>query len=139
MTMTMRHRQKDRGILSVYRKVRCKRPPHFCKICWPVHTDPMHCHPYCTEVHLTPLREDRFATVNYVHFPGFKISLDTSHELSRSDFTMMVVLFRKSKREFLPKKKVAKHRVLQEPNTLLTVFQAIISKSHNAQRQVVFF
>ena len=31
---------------------------------------------------------------------------------------MMVVLFRKSKREFLPNNKVAKNRVLQEPNTV---------------------
>ena len=41
---------------------------------------------------------------------------------------MLVVFFRKSKREFLPNNKVAKNRVLQEPNTLLTVFQTIISK-----------
>ena len=71
--------------------------------------------------------------VNYVHFPGFKISLGTSYELARSDFMMMVALFRKSKREFLPNNKVAMNRVLQEPNTLL-----IISKSRNAQRQGFF-
>ena len=58
----------------------------------------------------------------YVHFPGFKISLGTSHELARSDFMMMIVLLRKSKREFLPNNKVVKNRVLQEPNTLLINF-----------------
>ena len=51
-----------------------------------------------------------------------------------SDFMMTVVLIRKSKREFLSNNKVAKNRVLQEPNTLLTV----ISKSRNAPRQGIF-
>ena len=43
--------------------------------------------------------------------------LGTSYELAPSDFMMLVVLLRKSKRELLRKNKVAKNRLLQEPST----------------------
>ena len=42
--------------------------------------------------------------------------LGTSYELTPSDFMMLVVLFPKSKRELLRNNKVAKNRLLQEPN-----------------------
>ena len=64
--------------------------------------------------------------------------LGTSYGPAPSDFMMSVVKFRKSKRELLRNNQEAKNRLLQEPNTLLTVFQAIISKSRKAQWQVFF-
>ena len=41
---------------------------------------------------------------------------------------MMVALFRKSEREFLPNNKIAKNRVLQEPNTLLMISKSTVKR-----------
>ena len=122
--------------IAVYRKVRCKRPPHFSRSAGLYALTP------CT---FTPTvrkcishRGGALCYGKLCPFSGFQNVLGTSYELAPSDFMMLVVLFCRSKRELLRNNKVKKNRLLQEPNTLLTMFPSIIFKSRNAQRQGFF-